>query len=91
VARNVAGIDDDPPSPRPPVETARARPLQKFVQRSPCASHFMDGRLVRGLVGAEDPTSRVIGPWIAKMARKTWRAAAALRRNRLPRAGPPKR
>ena len=51
----------------------------------------MDGRLVRGLVGAEDPSSRVIAPWLARVARKAWRAAASLRRSRLPRAGPPKR
>ncbi len=50
----------------------------------------MDGRLVRGLVGAEDPSSRVIGPWLAKAARKTWRATASLRGSRIPRAGPPK-
>ena len=43
------------------------RPLERLLMRSPCASHFMDGRMVRALVVATDPSCRVIRPWLARM------------------------
>jgi hypothetical protein len=43
------------------------RPLERLVMRSPCASHFMDGRMVRALVVASDPSCRVIRPLLARM------------------------
>jgi hypothetical protein len=39
----------------------------------------MDARLVRSLVSAEDPSSRVIGPWLARTTTKVGRSAAPRR------------
>lgn len=53
------------------------RPLERLVTRSPCASHFMDARMVRALVVATDPSCRVVRPFLARIINAARRSGPA--------------
>ena len=41
--------------------------LHKFLVTSQCSAFFLDARLVRALAVAEDPSCRVVRPFLAKL------------------------